>query len=58
VEIYHRDRPFLFLYNYTWFWVTSDKLRGFVPYPAGQLTAAPVIQWHLMVGDGAAAGVE
>ena len=35
VEIYHRDRPFLFLYNYTWFWVTSDKVQGFVPYPDG-----------------------
>jgi peptide/nickel transport system substrate-binding protein len=35
VEIYHRDRPFLFLYNYTWFWATSDKVQGFVPYPDG-----------------------
>ena len=35
VDIYSRDRPFLFLYNYTWFWVTSDKVRGFVPYPDG-----------------------
>ena len=25
----------LFLYNYTWFWVTSDKVHGFVPYPDG-----------------------
>ncbi len=35
VEIYSHDRPFLFLYNYTWFWVTSDKMQGFVPYPDG-----------------------
>jgi peptide/nickel transport system substrate-binding protein len=35
VDIYQRDRPFLFLYNYTWFWVTSDKVQGFVPHRDG-----------------------
>jgi hypothetical protein len=27
--------PFLFLYHYTWFWATSDKVQGFKPYPDG-----------------------
>ncbi len=35
VAIYTHDRPFLFLYHFTWFWPTTDKLSGFVPYPDG-----------------------
>jgi hypothetical protein len=32
---FRQDRPFLFLYHHTWFWATSEKLAGFVPYPDG-----------------------
>jgi peptide/nickel transport system substrate-binding protein len=33
--IYLKDRPYLFLYHYTWLWGASTKLAGFVPYPDG-----------------------
>jgi peptide/nickel transport system substrate-binding protein len=33
--IYLKDRPFLFLYHYTWLWGTTAKLQGFTPYPDG-----------------------
>jgi peptide/nickel transport system substrate-binding protein len=33
--IYLKDRPYLFLFHYTWLWGASDRLAGFVPYPDG-----------------------
>jgi peptide/nickel transport system substrate-binding protein len=33
--IYLKDRPYLFLYHYTWLWGASTRLAGFVPYPDG-----------------------
>jgi peptide/nickel transport system substrate-binding protein len=33
--IYLKDRPYLFLYHYTWLWGASNRLVGFVPYPDG-----------------------
>jgi peptide/nickel transport system substrate-binding protein len=33
--IYLKDRPFLFLYHYTWLWGATTKLAGFVPNPDG-----------------------
>jgi peptide/nickel transport system substrate-binding protein len=33
--IYLKDRPFLFLYHYTWLWGANTKLAGFVPNPDG-----------------------
>jgi peptide/nickel transport system substrate-binding protein len=34
-SIYLKDRPYLFLFHYTWLWGASDRLAGFVPYPDG-----------------------
>jgi peptide/nickel transport system substrate-binding protein len=33
--IYLKDRPYIFLYHYTWLWGASAKLTGFVPNPDG-----------------------
>ena len=33
--IYLKDRPYLFLYHYTWLWGASARLTGFIPYPDG-----------------------
>jgi peptide/nickel transport system substrate-binding protein len=33
--IYLKDRPYLFLYHFTWLWGASAKLAGFVPNPDG-----------------------
>jgi peptide/nickel transport system substrate-binding protein len=33
--IYLKDRPYIFLYHYTWLWGASAKLAGFVPNPDG-----------------------
>jgi peptide/nickel transport system substrate-binding protein len=33
--IYLKDRPYMFLYHYTWLWGASTKLAGFVPNPDG-----------------------
>jgi peptide/nickel transport system substrate-binding protein len=33
--IYLKDRPYLFLYHYTWLWGANTRLAGFVPYPDG-----------------------
>ncbi len=34
-NIYARERPHLFLYNYKWLWGLSDKIDGFMPHPDG-----------------------
>ncbi len=34
-ERYLDARPQLYLYNFSWIWAVSAKLRGFVPYPDG-----------------------
>jgi peptide/nickel transport system substrate-binding protein len=33
--IYLNDRPYLFLYHYTWLWGAGTRLAGFIPYPDG-----------------------
>ena len=33
--IYLKDRPYLFLYHYTWLWGATAKLAGFIPNPDG-----------------------
>jgi peptide/nickel transport system substrate-binding protein len=33
--IYLKDRPYLFLYHYTWLFGATKKLAGFIPYPDG-----------------------
>jgi peptide/nickel transport system substrate-binding protein len=33
--IYLKDRPYLFLYHYTWLWGANAKLAGFIPNPDG-----------------------
>ena len=38
--IYLKDRPYLFLYHYTWLWGASTKLAGFVPNPDGVIRVA------------------
>jgi peptide/nickel transport system substrate-binding protein len=33
--IYLKDRPYLFLYHFTWLWGASAKLAGYIPNPDG-----------------------
>jgi peptide/nickel transport system substrate-binding protein len=33
--IYLQDRPYLFLYHYTWFWAATNRLEGFSTYADG-----------------------